>query len=87
MDKTSYNLDWNNFPSLKHLFSNSQYNKEQYTKLWKENHKDKIKEYVKEYYKNHPNITHGYCDVCNKEYTNKSQHNSTKKHQKNVLSN
>lgn len=54
------------------------------SKNWKQQHREHVLSYHKKYNDSHNIIEkmRGYCECCQVEYSNKSQHISTKKHSK-----
>lgn len=79
-------FDFNSIINIKHLFTNPIFTSSQSSKNWKRNHRVQVLAYHKKYNTDHHVYEQlkGYCDICQKDYTNKSQHNKSQTHIKNL---
>lgn len=75
---------YNDIENIKWLFRNPKYNQSQSILSWKHKHSEEVKAYHKRYNSDHDirEKIKGFCNVCQKETSNLSQHNQTKKHKK-----
>lgn len=80
-------IDFNDIINIKFLFKNRKYSDYQSHRIWVNNNKEHMTEYFKKYNKEH-NIKEkiaGFCNICNIQTSNLSQHKSTLKHKNKII--